>query len=205
MKKTVIAMTTALGMSLAAAPVFAFSLGDVNKAMNALGGQQTEQQSTPQAASAEQQATLLGTTAGNLSQASEMVSALSDQLGVTQQQAIGGSAAMLALAKSQLGTTQFNQLSNQAPGIDGLLSSASALSGSSSLLSRISGGSSSAGADTDTSMVSSAFKMLGMDSSMMTQFAPIMLNYFGGNGVSSGLLGSLASAWGTSVPATATP
>ncbi|WP_158700920.1 DUF2780 domain-containing protein [Phytohalomonas tamaricis] len=202
MKKIVIAMTTAFGMSIAATPVLAFSLGDVNKAVSALGGNQQTQQST-QATTTAQQATVLGTTAGNLSQASDLVSTLSDQLGVTQQQAIGGSAAMLALAKSQLGDTQFNQLSNQAPGIDGLLSSASAVSGSSSLLSRISGSSSSSTSG-DSSMVNSAFKMLGMDSSMMTQFAPIMLNYFGGNGVSSGLLGSLASVWGSSVPASAT-
>ena len=47
-----------------------------------------------------------------------------------------------------------------------------------------------------SSLTSSAFSMLGMDTGMISQFAPVMLNYLGGQGVSNNLLGSLGSIWG---------
>src|SRR5690606_11456789 len=42
-----------------------------------------------------------------------------------------------------------------------------------------------------------AFSALGMDSGLIGQFAPILLQYLGNQGASGGLLQSLASAWGT--------
>ena len=45
-----------------------------------------------------------------------------------------------------------------------------------------------------------AFSALGMDSGLIGQFAPILLQYLGNQGASGGLLQSLASAWGTSAP-----
>ncbi|REC93630.1 DUF2780 domain-containing protein [Kushneria indalinina] len=221
MKKT-IAVLASVGMASLSTSALAFNLNDVNRAMEAMNsqspqGQQAQQAQAPvqqnqqdqqglssqlgqflnlERAPRQQQAAAVGTTGHNLGQASQLISQLTDQLGVSQTQAIGGSAALLAAAKNQLGSDQFNQLSNQAPGVDGLLSSAQALSGSQSMLSKLSGmGGNSQGGNT-SSLTSSAFSMLGMDAGMVSQFAPVMLNYLGQEGVSSSLLGSLGGIWG---------
>ncbi|WP_027351315.1 DUF2780 domain-containing protein [Halotalea alkalilenta] len=198
MKKSLISLALC-GLPLIGSQAFAFSLNDVNEAMNRAGS--TSQQGTStlqqlQQGSQQQQAAQVGTTEGNLNDASQLVDSLTSQLGVNRQQAIGGAAAMLAQAKGALGDNQFSQLSNQAPGIDGLLSSANATGGG-SLLSQVSSLAGGQGqSQGDNGMVDAAFKALGMDSSMTSQFAPVMLQYFGGQGVSSGLLSSLSSLWG---------
>jgi hypothetical protein len=48
----------------------------------------------------------------------------------------------------------------------------------------------------NTAELDAAFKALGMDSGMVGQFAPIILQYLGGEGVGASLLGKLGSAWG---------
>ncbi|ANF56802.1 DUF2780 domain-containing protein [Halotalea alkalilenta] len=204
MKKCVISLALC-SLPLIGSQAFAFSLNDVNEAMNradsasqqgASALQQGNQRFQQLQQGSQQQAAQVGTTEGNLNDASQLVDSLTSQLGVNRQQAIGGAAAMLAQAKGALGDNQFSQLSNQAPGIDGLLSSANATGGG-SLLSQVTslagGQGQSQGGD---GMVDAAFKALGMDSSMTSQFAPVMLQYFGGQGVSSGLLSSLSSLWG---------
>ncbi|MEK6212827.1 MAG: DUF2780 domain-containing protein, partial [Vibrio fluvialis] len=40
------------------------------------------------------------------------------------------------------------------------------------------------------------FEQLGLDSSMVSQFAPLLLQYLTGQGASEGLLSSLSSLWG---------
>ncbi|WP_438765037.1 DUF2780 domain-containing protein [Kushneria sp. TE3] len=217
MKKTIAVLASAglVGMSTSA---LAFNLGDVNRAMEAMNSQNTQSQQAQPATQQhsqqqglssqlgqflnlentprQQQAAVVGTTDHNLGQASQLISQLTDQLGVSQTQAIGGSAALLAAAKNQLGSDQFNQLSNQAPGVDGLLSSAQALSGNQSMLSKLSGMGGNGQSGGTPSLTSSAFSMLGMDAGMVSQFAPVMLNYLGQEGVSSSLLGSLGGIWG---------
>ncbi|MFC0337850.1 Protein of unknown function VcgC/VcgE [Kushneria avicenniae] len=220
MKRT-IAILASAGMVSLSTSAMAFNLGDVNQAMEAMNSQngQGQQTRTPvqqgqqgqqnrsglssqlgqllgqDNAPRQQQAAAVGTTNNNLGQASQLIGQLTDQLGVSQAQAIGGSAALLAAAKSQMGSDQFNQLSNQAPGVDGLLSSAQAMSGSQSMLSKLSGMGGGQSGNT-SSLTSSAFSMLGMDAGMVSQFAPVMLNYLGGQGVSGNLLSSLGSIWG---------
>ncbi|OHV08395.1 DUF2780 domain-containing protein [Kushneria phosphatilytica] len=229
MKKRIGAVATALA-TLGTTPAMAFTLNDVGSAMQALNQSSNQQQTAPastagangsglsqqvlnafgsrqadQSLSSGQQATIAGTTSGNLQQASDLISTLTGQLGVTRQQAIGGSAALLASAKNQLSSDQFNQLSNQAPGIDGLLSSARAASsasgGSGSVLSTLSGltGGSNA-ASGNGSLTSAAFNALGISSSVASQFAPTLLQYFSGQGVGSGLLSQLAGIWNTTLP-----
>ncbi|SPJ32772.1 DUF2780 domain-containing protein [Kushneria phyllosphaerae] len=212
MKKTmaVLASVGMIGMSTSA---LAFNLGDVNKAMEAMNSQNTQSQPAASQnqqglssqvgnflnldkAPRQQQAAAVGTTDSNLGQASQLIEQLTGQLGVSKTQAIGGSAALLAAAKSQLGSGQFNQLSNQAPGVDGLLSSAQALSGGQSMLSKLSGMGGNGNSGNTSSLTSSAFSMLGMDAGMVSQFAPVMLSYLGGQGVSNSLLSSLGSIWG---------
>ncbi|MEZ8270690.1 DUF2780 domain-containing protein [Vibrio splendidus] len=102
---------------------------------------------------------------------------VADQASVTSDQAIGGIGSMLALAQNSLGSTDNKELASLIPGMSSLEST-----GLSSVLS-------SQGA------VESAFAGLGMDSSMVTTFAPIILQALQSQGATSGLMDSLAAIW----------
>ncbi|MCF7488811.1 MULTISPECIES: DUF2780 domain-containing protein [Vibrio] len=102
---------------------------------------------------------------------------VADQASVTSDQAIGGIGSMLALAQNSLGTADNKELASLIPGMSSLEST-----GLSSVLS-------SQGA------VESAFAGLGMDSSMVTTFAPIILQALQSQGATSGLMDSLAALW----------
>ena len=175
-------------LSVAAGPVFAagFSLGDV---ANAISGAQGTNKAAAAAPS---------------SQTAGLLSALTSQLNVTPEQAVGGTGAMLGLAKNQLSGTDYSQLGKSVPGLDQLsgsnsLGSLGALSG---MLGQT-GGSKTSGLDgllgnvKNTNDLNTAFSALGMDSGMIGQFAPVILQYLGGQGASSSVLGKLAQAWGT--------
>ena len=175
-------------LSVAAGPVFAagFSLGDV---ANAVSGAQGTNKAAAAAPS---------------SQTAGLLSALTSQLNVTPEQAVGGTGAMLGLAKNQLSGTDYSQLGKSVPGLDQLsgsnsLGSLGALSG---MLGQ-SGGSKTSGLDgllgnvKNTSDLNTAFGALGMDSGMIGQFAPVILQFLGGQGANESLLGKLAQAWGT--------
>jgi len=169
-------------MTLAASPVFAFSLNDAaNAVSNATGGNQ-------KATAAPEAAGLLNT--------------LGTQLNVTPEQAVGGTGALLGLAKNKLTSTDYSSLTKSVPGLD-QLSGAGALSslggGLDGLLGN-SGGSSAAGGVLGNVQslgdVNTAFKALGMDSSMVSQFAPVILQYLGQQGAGGSALQSLGSLWG---------
>ena len=166
-------------MCLAASPVFAqFSLFD---AANALSGTQDDD-----AAAAEPTA-----------QTADLLSALS-QLNVTTEQAIGGAGAMLGLAKNQLSSTDYSELAKSVPGIDllsgggelgvlsGLLGSSGKAAGLDNLLGNVS----------STNDLNSAFNALGMDTGMIGLFAPVLLQFFGQQGVGGSLLTNLGGIWG---------
>lgn len=168
-------------MSLAASPVFAqFSLND---AANAISGMKGDNAATA-AAPTPETADLLG--------------ALS-QLNVTPQQAVGGTSAMLGLAKNQLSSTDYSELAKSVPGIDklsggGQLGALAGLLGSSG---KSAGLENALGNVKDTNDLNNAFSALGMDSGMIGQFAPVILQYLGQQGVGGSLLSSLGSIWGT--------
>ena len=176
-------------LAMAAGPVFAagFSLGD---AANAIAGMQGGNNKAAAAAPS--------------SETADLLTALTSQLNVTPEQAIGGTGAMLGLAKNQLGGNDYSQLAKSVPGLDKLsgdnaLGSLGALSG---LLGQT-GGSKTSGLDgllgnvKDTNDLNTAFSALGMDGGMISQFAPVILSYLGSQGPSSSVLGQLAQAWGT--------
>ncbi|MBY7733237.1 DUF2780 domain-containing protein [Vibrio splendidus] len=102
---------------------------------------------------------------------------VADQASVTSDQAIGGIGSMLALAQNSLGSADNKELASLIPGMSSLEPT-----GLSSVLS-------SQGA------VESAFSGLGMDSSMITTFAPIILQTLQSQGATSGLMDSLAAIW----------
>lgn len=109
---------------------------------------------------------------------SELTHTLSDQLGVTSAQAAGGTSALLALAQSQLSKQNSIELSS-------LLSENVNSGFAESLLS---------GAD-NISAVQNVFTGLGLDTSMINQFAPVLLEFLETQGASSELLQSLSALW----------
>ena len=144
--------------------------------------------------------------------------ALIDQLRalqVTPQQAMGGVGALLGLAQNQLAADQYAQLAGSVPGLEFLGgnagSAASAGNGVSGVLGRLGalsgllGGSASPapqpnGAPTGTvsslEEVNQAFSALGMGVGLVGQFAPILLQFLGNQGVAGTLLQSLGGIWG---------
>ena len=168
-------------LTLAVSPAFAqFNLSD---AANAIAGMQGGDAAG---------------TAAPAPQAADLLSTLS-QLNITPQQAIGGAGAMLGLAKNQLNPTDYSELAKSVPGIE-MLSGGGELGALAGLL-----GSSgkAAGLDNalgnnvkDTDDLNNAFSALGMDSGMIGQFAPVLLQYLGQQGVGGSLLSSLGSIWG---------
>ncbi|MGC5699594.1 DUF2780 domain-containing protein [Pseudomonas sp. NFXW11] len=173
-------MTLAAGSALAGG----FSLND---AANAIAGMQGGDKAAA-AAPTTQTAGLLG--------------ALGSQLNVTPQQAIGGTGAMLGLAKNQLSGADFAQLSKSVPGLEqlsgsGALGSLGALGG---LLGQSSGQASgldsALGNVQNTNDLNNAFSALGMDSGMIGQFAPLILQFLGQQGVGNSLLNNLGGIWG---------
>ncbi|MFZ3284853.1 DUF2780 domain-containing protein [Pseudomonas sp.] len=168
-------------MTLAASPVFAgFSLDDVTKAASSMQGGNA------------------ATAAAPTSETAGLLQAVTG-LGVTPQQAVGGTSAMLGLAKNQLSSTDYSQLAKEVPGIDKLSGGSGNLAALSGLLGqsgKSAGLENALGNVKDTNDLNNAFGALGMDSGMVGQFAPVLLKYLGDQGVGGSLLTSLGSIWG---------
>lgn len=120
---------------------------------------------------------------------------------VTGQQALGGTAALLGLAQSQLGSGQYAQLAQQVPGLQQITGSSAVsqlnalgmLAGQGNQQSVLGAALGNTGSRAG---VNQAFSALGMDASMVGVFSQLLLQYFGGEGVSASLLQSLAGVWG---------
>ena len=89
-----------------------------------------------------------------------LVGALTSGLGVSPEQAVGGTGAMMGLAQSKLSPEQFGSITSAVPGLGDVTKAAGPLLGSSSL-------SSLAG-------VQGAFSKLGMSPETVGKFAPII-------------------------------
>ncbi|HBB9957814.1 TPA: DUF2780 domain-containing protein [Vibrio parahaemolyticus] len=111
-------------------------------------------------------------------ESSPLTELLTSQLSVSTEQAAGGSSALIALAQSQLSQQNSTELQSLIPGL-------SNLKGAQSLLGNIE----------SLSAVQSAFNALGLDPSMISQFAPVILGYLNEQGASEGLLKSLSGLW----------
>jgi len=163
-------------MTLAASPVFAFNLNDAANAVSAATGGNQKTTAAPEAAG--------------------LLNTVGTQLNVTPEQAIGGTGALLGLAKNNLSSADYSQMTQAVPGLD-LLSGAGALGGLGGLL----GGSGNSAATNalgnvkSMADVNSAFTALGMDSGLVGQFAPLILQYLGQQGASGSALQSLGSLW----------
>ncbi len=106
-----------------------------------------------------------------------LVDILVRQLGVSQQQALGGAGAIFQLAQGNMNSQAFASLSQSVPGISGMLNAAPAIPGASSLggLSSLMGNSNSAlgGA----AALAGSFQQLNLSPNMVGQFIPVVTNY----------------------------
>jgi len=110
---------------------------------------------------------------------SSIISTLTNQLNVSPEQATGGAGALLALASNSLSSSESSELSSLIPGMSSLTGSATGLLGMAN----------------NMSAVTDMFAKLGLDASMVTEYAPVLLEYLTQQGASSGLLSSLGSLW----------
>ncbi|MDG4453965.1 DUF2780 domain-containing protein, partial [Pseudomonas aeruginosa] len=177
--------TLAAALLFSAASAFAFNLGDAAKAVaGASQGDSAQVATTPQT--------------------SGLLGALTGQLGVSQEQAVGGTGALLGLAKNQLAGNDYSQLVKTIPGLDKLAgnNALAGLGGLGNVLGKSGGESQGLGSllGNADSMgdVNKAFNTLGMDSGMTEKFAQVLVDYFGKQGANSELLGSLSNLWGVS-------
>lgn len=166
MKKTLstIAIATALTASFNAQ---AFDLGGL------FGGEE-------ETSSAAKEATGSSTAPQTNMLSQGLLDLVSSQLDVTPTQAAGGVGALMGYASNALPSEYSQQLNSLLPGLDN--------SGDSSLTSSL------LGSVKDMDSVKTAFSALGMDSSMVDQFIPLIEGYLGDNG-GSDLVGALSNIW----------
>ena len=181
-------LTLVAALSCLAGPALAFNLSEAANVLSAVG-----------AGKGAGAATSLLANPQNL----ELLQALS-ALKLTPQQAVGGTGAMLGLAKNQLPSAEYRQLNQSIPGLQQLEGNngLKQLDGLSGLLGKsaatpLSGETTAALANVNNlADLDQVFSALGMDSGMIGQFAPLLLQYFGQQGVGGSLLNSLGGVWG---------
>ncbi|PKN11321.1 MAG: hypothetical protein CVU69_13050 [Deltaproteobacteria bacterium HGW-Deltaproteobacteria-4] len=107
----------------------------------------------------------------------ELLQMLTQQLGVSEDQAKGGAGLIFTLAKEKLDAGEFSQVAGAVPGIEGLIAAApkpggiaGALSG---LASSLAGGSHLG----NLAAIAAGFKGLNMDSGMISKFIPVVLSF----------------------------
>ncbi len=96
-----------------------------------------------------------------------LISELTGSLGVTPQQAAGGTAALLQAASKRMPSSNYGELLKSVPGLGSIAESKNGMVGGA--MNMLGGGDS----------VSAAFKALGMESSMIGKFIPLILDYAG--------------------------
>lgn len=173
-KSFCLTLTLALGMTAAVGTAHAFSLGDAAKLTSAVAA--------PDSATA---------------QSAELVTRLTD-LNVSSEQAVGGTSALLNLARNQLPSTDYSQLLSSVPALGNL--SGGGLGSQAGAVSGLLGKSNPLANSAQNNMhslgdVGNAFSALGMDAGMVSQFAPVLLQFIGNQGVGQPLLGTLTSLW----------
>jgi hypothetical protein len=125
--------------------------------------------------------------------ANELIQNLTNQLGITTEQATGGAGALFNLAKSQLTSEDFSQIAAAVPDIDNLIAAAPAVTESTTgAVSSMLGSESGLGS---LASLASSFSKLGLSSDMIGQFTPIVLDYLqqaGGTNLMEMMKGALA-------------
>ncbi|QRY80992.1 DUF2780 domain-containing protein [Pseudomonas sp. PDNC002] len=137
--------------------------------------------------------------------ATALLGNLTHQLGVSEQQAIGGTGALLGLALNNLKDTDTAQLQKSLPDLRQLAGTSSLgdLGGALGGFGGLGNAAALLGGINDLQDVDQIFNVLGMDQSMIGRFAGVILDYFNQQGLNGQLLGTLGGLWGTpAAPAT---
>jgi hypothetical protein len=125
-------------------------------------------------------------------QAPSLVDILVGRLGISSQQAMGGAGSIFSMAQQHLNPADFSQLGNAVPGMDQYLAAAprraAPVSGSGGLLG-IAGAMMGGQGGTLGSLASLAgsFQSLGLNSGMVSQFVPLVLQYVQSQGGSAAM------------------
>lgn len=126
---------------------------------------------------------------------SELVSSLTQKLGVTNEQATGGAGAILSQAKEKLSPADYAKISKAMPETESLVKSAPKNDGMTDKLggmaSSLNSGNESAGG---LGALAGSFSKLGLSPEMAGKFMPIVLQYANSKGGSS-VSGLLQSAF----------
>lgn len=128
----------------------------------------------------------------------ELMQLLTQNLGVSEEQAQGGAGLLFKLAKDKLGDGDFQQVASAVPGIDGLMDAAP--SGGGGLMGALGGIASSLGVGGGggklggLASLAGGFSKLNLDSGMVGKFIPVILSFVqskGGDTVKNLLAGVL--------------
>ncbi len=136
--------------------------------------------SAEEAAQSGRQVMDAGTTAATMGAGQTgLTDILMSQLGVSQQQALGGAGAIFQAAQGNMDSQAFSTLSQSVPGINEMLGAAPVMSDSTSSLT---GGLSSLMGDSNNSLgsvaaLTSSFQQLDLSPDMVGRFVPILTNY----------------------------
>ena len=106
---------------------------------------------------------------------SKLIGTLVDTLGVTEDQATGGSGAVFREAKNNMSSGDYSQLLKAVPGIDSLMSSAPQVGGLTGKATSLLGG--SAGSATGMANLADSFSKLGLAPDMVNQFVPVIMDF----------------------------
>ena len=106
---------------------------------------------------------------------SKLIGSLVDTLGVSEEQATGGSGAVFKEAKNNMSPGDYSQLLKAVPGIDSLISKAPQAGGLAGKASSLLGG--SAGSVKGMAGLADSFSKLGLSPDMVNQFVPVILDF----------------------------
>ena len=106
---------------------------------------------------------------------SKLIGTLVDTLGVTEDQATGGSGAVFREAKNNMSSGDYSQLLKAVPGIDSLMSAAPQVGGLTGKATSLLGGSD--GSATGMANLADSFGKLGLAPDMVNQFVPVIMDF----------------------------
>ena len=108
-----------------------------------------------------------------------LIDTLVKQLGVTSAQAQGGSGVLFQQAKNKMSASDFSQLSQSVPEMDGMLAAAPKAQPASATGNLLSGLATVSGNSTLTNASSllNAFQQLDLSQGMVSQFTPVIVDY----------------------------
>lgn len=106
---------------------------------------------------------------------SKLIGSLTDLLGVSNEQAVGGAGAVFREAKNNMSAGDYSQLLSAIPGIDSLIKSAPKASGLAGSASSLLGGSSSS--VKGMTALTDSFSQLGLSPDMVNQYVDVILNF----------------------------